>query len=577
MHLARASAAAGSAAFFAATILLVTACSESTAPVSAARPILGASSGLIRVAPSGVATAPGTAREPMTLEQAVAVAPSGATIELGSGTYQTGNLVITHPITLRPASGANVILSGGTTIAATQFQAMGNTWRTPWSNAGVPTTGGATGGTEKTASASMGGIARTTPEVAAQVKNEQEVLEQAMGGAAALAANRHMAFIDGRAMQRVSSIGEVKAGTFFVDTAAKWLYIGENPGGHEVALSASAVGVLLTAGNTRVTGLTLENYSQIGLRIQGANTQVDHNTLEYNGLDGLSVNAANNALVENNTVKWNGQAGIVSNAANAVVVQDNNISNNNTGNYDVSQYAAGIKVTQMTNFVFRGNWVADNKSNAVWIDVSSTNSTIVGNQVLRSACYGIYIEQGNGIIIAGNVVSGNTDGIGVHFTQNAYVYNNSVINNGLDVDLSAWEVQTNDLKNVKFVNNLVWNASTAVMVNLYRAAGCNSATYSEVDFNGYYRPSGSGAKNVVNWCNDYFTTLSAFHSKTGYEDHGFEIDGGSDPFFVAVYSENYHLHSGSKAIKAGQALPTNVASALGWKAGVTVSMGALQN
>src|SRR6202044_1750558 len=127
-----------------------------------------------------------------------------------------------------------------------------------------------------------------------------------MGGAAAVAAARHMAVIDGRAMQRLSSIGEVKAGTFFVDTGAKWLYIGENPGGHEIALSASAVGVLLTAGNTRVTGLTLENYSQIGLRIQGANTQVDHNTLEYNGLDGLSINAANNALVQSNTVKGNG-------------------------------------------------------------------------------------------------------------------------------------------------------------------------------------------------------------------------------------------------------------------------------
>ena len=72
-HLAHASAAAGSAVFLAATLLLVTACSESTAPVSAARPIASASSGLIRVAPSGVATAPGTAREPMTLEQAVAV------------------------------------------------------------------------------------------------------------------------------------------------------------------------------------------------------------------------------------------------------------------------------------------------------------------------------------------------------------------------------------------------------------------------------------------------------------------------------------------------------------------------
>jgi parallel beta-helix repeat protein len=400
---------------------------------------------------------------------------------------------------------------------------------------------------------------------------------ESLGGDKEYAAHQHMAFVDGRALQRVNSLGEVKAGTFYVDAESKFLYVGENPGGHEVALSAQAVGMLLYAGNTRVTGITLEHFSQIGLRIQGAHTQVDHNTLEYNGLDGLSVNAASYALVQNNTVKWNGQAGIVSNAATGVVVEANNISNNNTGNYNVSQLAAGIKVTQMTNFVFRGNWVADNKANAVWLDVSSTNSTVVGNQVLRNACYGIYIEQGNGIIIAGNLVHDNTDGIGVHFTQNANVYNNTVANNGLDLDISAWDAQASDLKNARIVNNLIWNAKTTLLVNLYRAAGCNSSVYSEVDYNGYYRPSGSKAKNAVNWCNAYYTSIGTFHSKTGNEAHGLEINGGSDPFFISIWTANYHLKSGSKAIHAGQPLPTNVAAALGWRAGVPVSMGALQN
>ena len=411
--------------------------------------------------------------------QAVAVAPAGATIELAAGTYQTGGLVVTRPVTLRAAAGAKVILSGGMPIPGGQWQAMGSTWRTPWSNTGVPTAPGM----EKAAAVTLA-APKTTAAVAEEVKDREQIFRpyyqrsagysqsgvglglavaqgfvEAMGGAEALAANQHMAFVDGRALQRVFNVGDVKPGTFYADTVARYLYIGENPGGHEVALSAQAVGMLLTTGNTRVTGLTLENYSQIGLRIQGANTQVDHNTLEYNGLDGLMVNAASNALVQDNVVKFNGQAGIVGNSANAVTVEDNNISNNNTGNYDASEYAAGIKVTQMTNFVFRGNWVADNKSNAVWIDVSSTNSTVVGNQVLRSASYGIYIEQGNGIIIAANIVHDNTDGIGVHFTENASVYNNTVTNNGLDLDVSAWDVQANTITNAKIVNNLVWNAA----------------------------------------------------------------------------------------------------------------------
>ena len=568
---ARVAAHSGSAVVLAATILLATACSESTAPVSAARPIAGASAGLIRVASTGLATAAGTARDPMTLEQAVAVAPAGATIELSTGTYVTGGLVISRPVAIRAAVGANVILTGSTPIPGGQWQAMGSTWRTPWSNTGVPTAPGM----EKAAAVTLA-APKTTAAVAEEVKNENELLVQATGGAREYAAHQHMAFVDNRALRRVDNLGEVKAGTFYADTVARYLYIGENPGGHEVALSAQAVGVLLTTGNTRVTGMTLENFSQIGLRIQGANTQVDHNTLEYNGLDGLMVNAASNALVQDNVVKFNGQAGIVGNSANAVTVEDNNISNNNTGNYDASEYAAGIKVTQMTNFVFRGNWVADNKSNAVWIDVSSTNSTVVGNQVLRSASYGIYIEQGNGIIIAANIVHDNTDGIGVHFTENASVYNNTVTNNGLDLDVSAWDVQANTITNAKIVNNLVWNAKTSLMVNLYRAAGCNSTAYSEVDYNGYYRPSGSTAKNAVNWCDDYFTTISAFHSKTGYEAHGLEIDGGSDPFFVNIWSEDFHLHSGSPAINKGQPLPSNIASALGWRAGIAVSMGAIQ-
>lgn len=575
---ARAVANAGSAVVLAATISLVTACSDSTAPI-AARPVAGASAGLIRVAAKGLARAAGTARDPMTLEQAVAVAPAGATIELSAGTYVTGGLVITKPVTIRPASGAKVVLRGSTVVAPGMWQAMGSMWRTPWSSAGAPATAVAPAGGEQASAESEAAIMapRTTPEVAEEVKSEHNLLVESLGGDKEYAAHQHMAFVDGRALQRVNSLGEVKAGTFYVDAESKFLYVGENPGGHEVALSAQAVGMLLYAGNTRVTGITLEHFSQIGLRIQGAHTQVDHNTLEYNGLDGLSVNAASYALVQNNTVKWNGQAGIVSNAATGVVVEANNISNNNTGNYNVSQLAAGIKVTQMTNFVFRGNWVADNKANAVWLDVSSTNSTVVGNQVLRNACYGIYIEQGNGIIIAGNLVHDNTDGIGVHFTQNANVYNNTVANNGLDLDISAWDAQASDLKNARIVNNLIWNAKTTLLVNLYRAAGCNSSVYSEVDYNGYYRPSGSKAKNAVNWCNAYYTSIGTFHSKTGNEAHGLEINGGSDPFFISIWTANYHLKSGSKAIHAGQPLPTNVAAALGWRAGVPVSMGALQN
>ena len=121
------------------------------------------------------------------------------------------------------------------------------------------------------------------------------------------------------------------------------------------------------------------------------------------------------------------------------------------------------------------------------------------------------------------------------------------------------------------------NATTAIMENLYRYNGCSIAIYKQVDYNAYYRSAGSVAKTEVNYCNDFYTTMTAFHAGRGYEAHGLEIDGGADPFFVNAGLENYHLHAGSAAIGRGEPLPANIAAALGWRAGVKVSLGSLQN
>jgi parallel beta-helix repeat protein len=559
----------------AAVMVLASACSDSTAPVSHAN--AGPATGLITVAPNGLARAAGSLRAPTTLEQAVAMAAPGSTIQLLSGTYQTGGLVITRPLTIQPAPGATVKLTGSVSIPASQWQASGRAWRTAWTNTGLPTAAAVGGMSETTAGATVAALPKTTAEAAQAVSEAKAILMQSLGGPAEYAAHQHMAFVDGRSMVRVATPSAVAPGTFYMDTVAKQLYIGQDPNGHTVELSATPVGMLLYTSNIRVTGVTLSHFSQIGLRIQGSQVQVDHNTLSYNGQIGLDINGAPNAFAHDNVVTYNGQAGVLANVATDVIVQDNNISNNNTANYNVSQSAAGLKATQMTNFVFRGNWVADNASNAVWIDVNSTNSTIVDNQVLRNTCYGIYIEESSGVIIAGNSVYGNTEGIGVHFTANASVYNNTMVNNGRALDVSAsYSRPPYDLSNAKVVNNIMWNATTSMVENLYRYNGC-SGIYTEVDYNGYFRPSGSVATTEVNYCNDFYPTMKAFHTGTGYETHGIAVDGGTDPFFVNAYGANFHLKAGSKAKGAGQPLPANIAAALGWPAGAKVSMGAIQD
>ena len=46
---------------------------------------------------------------------------------------------------------------------------------------------------------------------------------------------------------------------------------------------------------------------------------------------------------------YNGQVGVEASHSSNITIQDNDISNNNTGNYNVSQEAAGLKGTNVSN------------------------------------------------------------------------------------------------------------------------------------------------------------------------------------------------------------------------------------
>jgi hypothetical protein len=104
------------------------------------------------------------------------------------------------------------------------------------------------------------------------------------------------------------------------------------------------------------------------------------------------------------------------------------------------------------------------------------------------------------------------------------------------------------------------------------------------NYNAYYRTLSSKPRNVISWslgtpaqCGVLYTTLAAFQSATGYEANSLAIDNvATNPFFVDETNENFQLKSGSPAIGRGEALPPEVANALGLPSGVKVDLGALQ-
>src|SRR5215469_16035685 len=97
-------------------VCLAAACSDPTSP-PVQSPTSGAAARTFVVAPEGRLEAPGTIEAPLALARAVAMAPTGSTIQLAAGTYPTAGLTIDRSLTLQAAPGATVLLTGSTSIA----------------------------------------------------------------------------------------------------------------------------------------------------------------------------------------------------------------------------------------------------------------------------------------------------------------------------------------------------------------------------------------------------------------------------------------------------------------------------
>jgi parallel beta-helix repeat protein len=548
----------------AAMVVLVAACSDPTVGphVQAAAPTSGVAATIV-VAPHGRIGGTGTADAPLSLARAVAMAPAGTTIRLAAGEYQTAGLTIDRPMTIEATPGATVTLKGSTVIPADQWEPAGRGWRTPWTAAAVTPSTARSPSVAATAT-SMSFTGSTGTSTAATVIEPEVVLQDNLA-------------IDGHALTAATTSEAIGAGSFYIDPVGKWLYVGQDPAVHTIEAGHADVGIVVTAPHVSIIGVNVREFSQIGLRIGGSFGMIDHSSFSYNRVIGLDINGASHLTVQNSSFRYNGQVGIEASHSSNVMVQNNNISFNNTRHYNVNQAAAGIKGTDVSNFTVRKNYVDGNASNAIWFDVNSRNITVSGNQALRNKCYAIYFELSNGALIVGNQVHDNVQaGIGVHFTANARIYNNTLVNNGTDMDVSAaYRRSPYDLSHAVVVNNIFWSAG-GVMLNLYRYNGCNSYVYREIDYNAYYRPYGSRARNIINWCTRRYSSVRSFHSGTGHEAHGIEHDGGRGPFFVNVSGADYRLYSDSEARGRGQGLPTDAALELGVTPWQSVNMGAVQ-
>ncbi len=537
--------------------------------------------GAYYVSPDGKDTNSGIdPASPWSVAKAISSAPASSTIVFRGGFYRNISEKITKKLTLQPYPHEQVWIKGS--IEVQGWVASNTVWRKDNWNYSFPW--------NVTWNDADKFIAQNYP----------------------MAGNRDMVFIDGVSLKQVANLNEVIPGTFYVDTAAKRLYIGDNPTGKMVestalpyAFSISKYGSYDPTGTT-VRGLEFMHYANHAISVRAPHVTLENNAFIWNGAVGVEFSSLlsedptgprGDAVVRGNTFSYNGLRGLGGSWANRLLLEDNTISYNNIQCFSQGWDAAGAKFVNSSDMIWRNNLVERNNANGLWVDISSTNATIVKNTVRYNERYGIFFEISHKAIIAGNVVHNNRDGIHISNSSSTRVYNNSTARNVYNIYVD--DTTKNNTNASKIAKGITWVSRDHIIKNnissnpsLNRASvllqvwnGGAKGTFepsaqnvTALDYNGYYRPSTSTIPRAIRWMDPggvghSYPSVAAFSSATGYSAHALSIDNVStNPFFVDEANGNFRLKSDSRAIGRGEPLPVDIASALGWTPGVPVDL-----
>jgi len=304
-------------------------------------------------------------------------APEGTTFCFGKGVHR-----ISHPIRPRAgdtlAGGKGVVLTGS--VALSGWQRDGDRW-----------------------------VVRGVLPAAYPLKGQCE------DNKAKPCQRGEQVFVDGKHLNRVMSLDELKPGTFFGDYAANAVYVGDDPSGHTVEMSRTQTAIEKSADDVTVTGLTIEHFAsrpQGGALQVGTGWKVVSNEVRWNHAVGIMVIEGDEAELSRNTVADNGQLGIGQYKSEGVRISANLITRNNTDGFWIADWeSGGIKSTRSSGEV-SGNDIVGNRGIGMWSDIAEYDRRISGNRIRGNAADGIRYEISYQAVIEQNVVEGNGYGTG---------------------------------------------------------------------------------------------------------------------------------------------------------------------
>ncbi|MBN2347470.1 MAG: right-handed parallel beta-helix repeat-containing protein [Bacteroidales bacterium] len=480
------------------------------------------------VAPDGKVEATGNSlQQPTSLEEAMKRVKTGDAIVLRGGTYRTGNLILNQGITMQPYADEQPILKG--TYMASEWEDLGNgLWVTKWSH-----------------------LFPSAPADWWRRHREGKITPQHKF-------NDDMVFVNGEFLQSKGWEGDVDENSYFIDYDAKEIYIGTNPAGKLVEITAFNVAIHRVSGEVNgkkndhkgpvIRGITFTQYAYRAIEIDGTNPEglspeanhgkeVIGTVLENCTISFCSRVAAylrgDKMIIRNCKISDTSTEGIYVLSSSDVLLEKNIFTRNNIEQI-TGYYPAAVKIFNQTYRVTcNDNLIIDlPNSNGIWYDVGNVDGVFTNNWVenvgqntgkspinqLWPSDNGFFFEISKGVICAGNVFVNCDHGLIILNSSNAKIYQNTFINSTACIGRTArsaagdhfgWHPSTGPDVDERvghvFVNNLMTaeeGFQRPLLMVWQPAMLCNQVKDSQlkqIDNNVYVRSNTANSMPLIYW------------------------------------------------------------------------------
>jgi Right handed beta helix region len=243
-----------------------------------------------------------------------------------------------------------------------------------------------------------------------------------------LIGRREQVHVDGETLQQVLQREQLSRGTFYIDPAAKRLFIwarnNVKPGSNEtwspdVEVSTRAVLWKCSGAYVQTHGLRFcyaANRAQETATVFGGRNDVLEECIFERMNAGGAVFGAPDQIVRRCIFQDNGQLGFAAIYAHNLQMSGCLVRNNNAKNFNRQWEAGGDKIVLSRGVVLEKCRFLDNHGSGVWFDIGNENCTVRNCFIADNEDAGLFYEISSGL----------------------HAHDNVIVGNGLEADAAAW-------------------------------------------------------------------------------------------------------------------------------------------